>query len=78
MTAQRRILLCWDSKQSTGLYHEETRMDDVKKKQKEAGEKAQESASLVALAEDHVQFPKPTWWLTSIHNSNSTASNALF
>lgn len=34
MTAQRRILLCWDSKQSTGLYHEETRTDDVKNKRR--------------------------------------------
>lgn len=34
MTAQRKIPLHWDSKQSTGLYYEEPRMDDVKNKRK--------------------------------------------
>lgn len=43
-----------------------------------AGGMAQQLRAPVFLKRTQVQFPVWTWWLTSIHNSSSRVSSALF
>lgn len=35
-------------------------------------------SALVDLAEDGVVVPEPTWWFTTIDNTNSKGCNVLF